>query len=98
VDIEAYFTSKMPAKLKMTVKGGAAVDPDSGLEADSHILQNSKGDPYNAVLGMVDIIRGTNSYYKLQIIESDKLNKYVQHVNYILPLRISFTFNVLISI
>lgn len=24
------FTKSMPSKLKMTVKGGAAVDPDSG--------------------------------------------------------------------
>lgn len=27
---EKYFTKNLPDKLKMTVKGGAAVDPDSG--------------------------------------------------------------------
>lgn len=57
-------------KTKMKVKGGAAVDPDSGLEDKAHLLQD-KGDPFNAVLNMVDIQKGTNSYYKLQILESD---------------------------
>ena len=27
---EERFTKKVPSKVKMTVKGGAAVDPDSG--------------------------------------------------------------------
>ncbi|CAD5118902.1 DgyrCDS7576 [Dimorphilus gyrociliatus] len=58
-------------KTKMKVKGGAAVDPDSGLEDTAHLLQD-KGEPYNVVLNMVDIQKGTNSYYKLQILESDK--------------------------
>lgn len=31
---------------------------------------------YNCVLGLVDIVRGTNSYYKLQVLESDKKNRY----------------------
>ena len=26
---------------------------------------------YNCVLGLVDIVKGTNSYYKLQVLESD---------------------------
>jgi hypothetical protein len=33
---------------------------------------NEKGELYTAVLGMVDIVRGTNSYYKLQLLEMDK--------------------------
>jgi len=32
---------------------------------------------YNVVLGLVDIMRGTNSYYKLQVLESDKSKKSV---------------------
>ncbi|ELT93548.1 hypothetical protein CAPTEDRAFT_223861 [Capitella teleta] len=68
---EAYFTKSIPDKVKMTVKGGAAVDPDSGLENVAHVLEE-KGTPFNAVLGLVDIARGTNSYYKLQILEADK--------------------------
>ena len=31
---------------------------------------------YNAVLGMVDIVRGTNSYYKLQVLEGDRSRSY----------------------
>ncbi|XP_031566693.1 poly [ADP-ribose] polymerase 1-like [Actinia tenebrosa] len=57
-------------KIKLSVKGGAAVDPESGKEDSCHVLQ-VKGDIYNAILGLVDIVRGTNSYYKLQILEKD---------------------------
>ena len=58
-------------KQKLVVKGGAVVDPDSGLAQSHHVYQKKKV-IYNAVLGMVDIKRGTNSYYKLQILESDR--------------------------
>ena len=58
----------------MTVKGGSVVDPDSGLALSHHVLQ-LKGTTYNAVLGMVDIKRGSNSYYKLQVLEADSSNK-----------------------
>uniref|UniRef100_A0A8C4NRX4 Poly [ADP-ribose] polymerase n=1 Tax=Dicentrarchus labrax TaxID=13489 RepID=A0A8C4NRX4_DICLA len=57
-------------KMKLTVKGGAAVDPDSGLENSAHVLEQS-GKMYSATLGLVDIVRGTNSYYKLQLLEDD---------------------------
>ncbi|CAL1526877.1 unnamed protein product [Lymnaea stagnalis] len=68
---EAKYTKSVPAKVKMTVKGGAAVDPDSGLAEKAHVLQD-KGEPMTVVLGLVDIARGTNSFYKLQALESDK--------------------------
>ena len=42
----------------------------TGLERTHHVYEVS-GVVYNAVLGMVDIQRGSNSYYKLQILESD---------------------------
>uniref|UniRef100_A0AAQ4RBD5 Poly [ADP-ribose] polymerase n=1 Tax=Gasterosteus aculeatus aculeatus TaxID=481459 RepID=A0AAQ4RBD5_GASAC len=57
-------------KMKLTVKGGAAVDPDSGLENSAHVLEQG-GRMYSATLGLVDIVRGTNSYYKLQLLEDD---------------------------
>lgn len=85
--------------MKLTVKGGAAVDPDSGLssqpcldftfsclffccldfniyfnlvglENSAHVLEQG-GKMYSATLGLVDIVRGTNSYYKLQLLEDD---------------------------
>lgn len=72
--VEAKFANKSigDGKVKMKVKGGAAVDPDSGLEDEGHVLLEAKtGEPYTCVLGLVDIIKGTNSFYKLQIIELD---------------------------
>uniref|UniRef100_A0A8D0ALX0 Poly [ADP-ribose] polymerase n=1 Tax=Sander lucioperca TaxID=283035 RepID=A0A8D0ALX0_SANLU len=61
-------------KMKLTVKGGAAVDPDSGSH-DAHVLEQS-GKMYSATLGLVDIVRGTNSYYKLQLLEDDVQKRY----------------------
>ncbi|XP_069464784.1 poly [ADP-ribose] polymerase 1 [Ambystoma mexicanum] len=62
-------------KMKLTVKGGAAVDPDSGLENSAHVLEKT-GKIFSATLGLVDITRGTNSYYKLQLLEGDKETRY----------------------
>ncbi|KAM4632765.1 poly [ADP-ribose] polymerase 1 [Polymixia lowei] len=62
-------------KMKLTVKGGAAVDPDSGLEDSAHVLDQN-GKMYSATLGLVDIARGTNSYYKLQLLEDDVQKRY----------------------
>ncbi|KAF7653732.1 hypothetical protein LDENG_00079310 [Lucifuga dentata] len=62
-------------KMKLTVKGGAAVDPDSGLEDSAHVLEQN-GKMYSATLGLVDIVRGTNSYYKLQLLEDDVHKRY----------------------
>ncbi|XP_021365761.1 poly [ADP-ribose] polymerase 1-like isoform X2 [Mizuhopecten yessoensis] len=67
---EKMYTKSVPKTMKMTVKGGAAVDPDSGLEDAAHTLED-KGNIYNAVLGMVDVVRGTNSFYKIQALEHD---------------------------
>ncbi|XP_066550886.1 poly [ADP-ribose] polymerase 1 [Amia ocellicauda] len=62
-------------KMKLTVKGGAAVDPDSGLEDCAHVLDQN-GKIFSATLGLVDIVRGTNSYYKLQLLEDDVKKRY----------------------
>ncbi|KAI1897248.1 hypothetical protein AGOR_G00081350 [Albula goreensis] len=62
-------------KMKLTVKGGAAVDPDSGLEDCAHVLEQN-GKIFSATLGLVDIVRGTNSYYKLQLLEDDVQKRY----------------------
>uniref|UniRef100_A0A8C4HIZ1 Poly [ADP-ribose] polymerase n=1 Tax=Dicentrarchus labrax TaxID=13489 RepID=A0A8C4HIZ1_DICLA len=67
--------SSKTKKMKLTVKGGAAVDPDSGLENSAHVLEQS-GKMYSATLGLVDIVRGTNSYYKLQLLEDDVQKRY----------------------
>lgn len=63
--------NKSEKRMKLTLKGGAAVDPDSGLEHSAHVLEKG-GKVFSATLGLVDIVKGTNSYYKLQLLEDDK--------------------------
>ncbi|KAM9552071.1 poly [ADP-ribose] polymerase 1 isoform 1-T1 [Salvelinus alpinus] len=67
--------NKASKKMKLTVKGGAAVDPDSCLENSAHVLDQN-GKIFSATLGLVDIVRGTNSYYKLQLLEDDVHKRY----------------------
>ncbi|XP_029084533.1 poly [ADP-ribose] polymerase 1 isoform X1 [Monodon monoceros] len=68
-------TNKSEKRMKLTLKGGAAVDPDSGLEHSAHVLEKG-GKVFSATLGLVDIVKGTNSYYKLQLLEDDKESRY----------------------
>ncbi|XP_072031637.1 poly [ADP-ribose] polymerase 1-like isoform X2 [Amphiura filiformis] len=72
---EREYTMSVPKKMKMMLKGGGAVDPESGIASIAHVLKK-KGKLYTATLGMVDIARGANSYYKLQLLESDSHNGY----------------------
>uniref|UniRef100_A0A2Z5U1X2 Poly [ADP-ribose] polymerase n=1 Tax=Reticulitermes speratus TaxID=60591 RepID=A0A2Z5U1X2_9NEOP len=72
---KSMFTKSVPSKVKLQLKGGAAVDPDSDLADIAHVYRK-KHDIYNAVLGMTDIQSGKNSYYKLQVLESDAGNRY----------------------
>jgi len=67
--------SSSSKKSKVTLKGGAVVDPDSQLQEKCHLL-SIKGEIYTAVLGLVNLIKGWNSYYKLQVLEHDKKKKY----------------------
>ena len=46
------------------------------MEDTCHVLEE-KGNIYSATLGLVDIVRGTNSYYKLQILQADNGKAYV---------------------
>ena len=76
---EARFlpTNNGDTKVKLKLKGGAVVDPDTELEDEAHVLcEKSTNEPYSCVLSMVDITQGTNSYYKLQILQDDKNDKY----------------------
>ncbi|CAG0900849.1 unnamed protein product [Darwinula stevensoni] len=67
----SMFTKSVPSSMKMRVKGGGVVDPESELEDVAHVLKKG-GTLYAAVLGMVDMTQGTNSYYKLQILRADQ--------------------------
>jgi len=46
----------------------------TGLDRTHHVYE-SGGVIYNAVLGLVDVVQGTNSFYKLQVLESDAAKK-----------------------
>lgn len=56
------------------MKGGIAVDPDSNLEDVAHVLKDN-GNVYNSVLGITDLDANKNSFYKLQVLESDKSSR-----------------------
>ncbi|CAH8604626.1 unnamed protein product [Heterobilharzia americana] len=58
--------------MRMTLKNGAVVDPQSELENKASVLKDEKGEFMTAVLGMVDLVKGSNSFYKLQALQSDK--------------------------
>ena len=65
----------MPKSLKMKLKGGGYVDPDSELENKAHVYK-AKDALWSVVLGAVDIQHDKNSYYKLQMLEHDKKPKW----------------------
>ena len=48
----------------------------TGLEHSAHVLEKG-GKVFSATLGLVDIVKGTNSYYKLQLLEDDKESRCV---------------------
>ena len=60
--------------VKLKLKDGLAVDPDSGLEDQAHVYKDGKV-VYNAALSITDIQKDKNSFYKLQILEADKKRK-----------------------
>lgn len=51
------------------------------MEDSCHVLEEN-GDVYSATLGLVDIVRGTNSYYKLQLLKEDKAHRWGAHTTF----------------
>lgn len=53
---------------------GAIVDSDSKLQDSAHVYRNNSGRLYSATLDNVDLSSTVdkNSYYKLQLLESDR--------------------------
>ena len=49
----------------------------AGLADKAHVIKVGADTLYTAVLGLVDITRGTNSFYKLQALEGDQGNRFV---------------------
>lgn len=73
---KSRFTSNVPSKIKLKLKGGSAVDPDSGLEHMAHVYEDQNKDKYTVVLGLTDVQSNRNSFYKLQLLQSDVGNRY----------------------
>ena len=70
-----FMSKEMPKSVKMKLKGGGFVDPESGLEDKAHVLK-VKNAVYSVVLGSVSIQEDKNSFYKLQVLEHDKKPKW----------------------
>lgn len=70
------FVKEMPKSMKLKLKGGAYVDPESGLDAKAHVIKAKNGTTlFSVVLGAVNIQEQKNSYYKLQALKHDKKEK-----------------------
>ena len=70
-----FMSKELPKSVKMKLKGGGFVDPESGLEEKAHVLK-VKSALYSVVLGAVSIQEDKNSFYKLQVLEHDKKPKW----------------------
>lgn len=72
---KSIYTKSVPKSMTLKIKDGLAVDPDSGLEDVAHVYVSPKKEKYNVVLGITDIQKNKNSFYKLQLLESDMKNR-----------------------
>lgn len=73
---KSMYEKSVPTSVKLTLKGGIAVEPQSGLEHKAHVYKHNN-EVWNANLCLSDVQTGKNSYYKLQLLESDnKSNRY----------------------
>lgn len=67
---ENRFTKNVPTKVVVKVQEGGAVDPLTTLENEAHIYKD-RNKTYNSVLALADLQNGKNSFYKLQVLQSD---------------------------
>uniref|UniRef100_A0AAG5CYC8 Poly [ADP-ribose] polymerase n=2 Tax=Anopheles atroparvus TaxID=41427 RepID=A0AAG5CYC8_ANOAO len=72
---KSIYERKVPSTVKLQLKSGLVVDPDSRLAHEAHVFKEN-GVIYNCVLNKVDIQQDKNSFYKMQVLEADKKNKY----------------------
>ncbi|XP_033328280.2 poly-(ADP-ribose) polymerase [Megalopta genalis] len=72
---KSSFEKSGSGKMKLQLKDGGTVDPDSELQDVAHVYQKGKN-KYTVTLVLTDIQTQKNSYYKLQVLEHDKQKKY----------------------
>lgn len=56
---------------------GTAVDPECGLDENAHVFSATLNDEkvyYSVILGLVDIEHNKNSYFRMQLLESNDQN------------------------
>jgi poly [ADP-ribose] polymerase len=70
---KSMYEKSVPTSVKLILKGGVAVEPQSGLEHKAHVYKHNDK-VWNANLCLSDVQTGKNSYYKLQLLESDNKN------------------------
>lgn len=68
------FEKSKSGKVKLKVQSGTAVEPESGLVDIAHVYRK-KNEVYTVTLGLTDIQSDKNSFYKLQLLESDSVTK-----------------------
>lgn len=73
---KSIYTKSVPKSMTVKIKDGLAVDPESGLDDVSHVYVSRNKEKYNVVLSKTDIKQNKNSYYKIQLLESDNKNKF----------------------
>jgi hypothetical protein len=66
-------------KMRVRVKDGSVVQPDSGLAEIGRVYQDHSN-VYNAVLNITDITSGLNSFYLLQLIVHDTKPKWFVYI------------------
>ncbi|ODN00096.1 Poly [ADP-ribose] polymerase [Orchesella cincta] len=57
--------------IKLKLKDGAVIDPDSGLDDGPYHVYKEGKLYYNCVMNLTSVEDGKNSFYKIQVIESD---------------------------
>lgn len=72
---KSMYEKSVPTSVKLTLKGGIAVEPQSGLEHIAHVYKH-KNEVWNANLCLSDVQTGKNSYYKIQLLQTDNNYRY----------------------
>ncbi|KAM3962867.1 poly-(ADP-ribose) polymerase [Aphomia sociella] len=71
-----YVNSTKSTSIKLKIQDGTAVDPDSNLADCAHVYKDRDGTKYTVILSKTDVVTQKNSYYKLQLLESDSKNNF----------------------
>lgn len=65
-----YLLAEKEKKVNLKLKDGLSIDPKFKSNKEAHVL-NDGTDVFSCMLTKVDIKLGTNSFYKMQVIEAD---------------------------